>query len=60
MDMGKKWAWSLLSCDSKIDCILRINERNKLIFFNFNTNLGKLKTALMIFGWTWSKMGMAL
>ena len=49
---GKKWMWSVLPWDLKIDCTSRM-EWNELVFLHPGANSGKLKVTSFIFEWAW-------
>ena len=54
---GWKWAWSVWSRDSEMDCISRMNQWNEQIF----CMLVQIRQVIsMIFRWAWSEMGMAI
>ena len=57
---GQKWVWPVWSCDSKINCFLRMNLWNELIFCMLVQIEESLKVISMIFGWAWSKIGVAI
>ena len=53
-----KWMYPVWSRNSKIDCISKMNRRNKLncsCWYEFK----KAKSWLNYFRWAWSKMAMA-
>ena len=56
----QKWVQSILSQESKMGFISRMDRWTNLIFLLSGANPRKLKVISLIFGWMWSDMGVAI